>query len=171
MKELQPLPIGIQHFESLRRDGYLYVDKTERIYQLVKSGRYYFLSRPRRFGKSLLMSTIHALFDGKKELFDGTVGQRLKIADMEGLDWEAHPVLHLDLNTERYDAKDKLEYKLNLFLCNAEALYGANEAERAIGTRFEGVIRRAYEKSGQQIISIGMNFSSETRNIEKYVVG
>ena len=84
-------PIGIQNFESLRRDGYFYVDKTALIYQMAKTGRYYFLSRPRRFGKSLLISTIEAYFRGKKELFEG-----LAIGELEK-DWLEYPVLHLDL--------------------------------------------------------------------------
>jgi len=99
MVEMKKLPIGVQNFESLRSEGYFYVDKTELIYRMVSQGRYYFLSRPRRFGKSLLMSTIKALYQGKKELFDGTIGKRLAIANKADITWEAHPVLHLDLNT------------------------------------------------------------------------
>lgn len=89
-------PIGIQNFESLRKDGYYYVDKTEIIYNLVKTGRYYFLSRPRRFGKSLLISTLEAYFQGKKELFTGLAMEKLE------KEWIAYPILHLDLNTENY---------------------------------------------------------------------
>ena len=92
------LPIGIQDFESLRKDGYLYIDKTELVYRLASEGRYYFLSRPRRFGKSLLLSTIKALFLGKRELFKG-----LAIDKKEDWDWAVHPVLHLDLNTNKSD--------------------------------------------------------------------
>mgnify|MGYP000834839235 CR=1 FL=1 len=91
-------PIGIQDFESLRGDGYVYVDKTEHIYRLATTGRYYFLSRPRRFGKSLLLSTIEAYFSGKRELFDG-----LAIAGKEK-EWAEYPILHLDLNSRRYDS-------------------------------------------------------------------
>ena len=96
-------PIGIQNFESLRRDGYFYVDKTALIYQMAKTGRYYFLSRPRRFGKSLLISTIEAYFRGKKELFEG-----LAIGELEK-DWLEYPVLHLDLNIGKYDQPDSLD--------------------------------------------------------------
>ena len=85
-------PIGIQNFESLRNDNYFYVDKTKLIYQLARSGRYYFLSRPRRFGKSLLISTLEAYFEGKKELFRG-----LAIENLEK-DWIKYPILNLDLN-------------------------------------------------------------------------
>ena len=96
-------PIGIQNFESLRLDGYFYIDKTALIYQLVKSGRYYFLSRPRRFGKSLLISTLEAYFQGKKELFEGLAVEKLE------KDWNKHPILHLDLNIEKYDTLESLE--------------------------------------------------------------
>ena len=97
-------PIGIQNFESLRNDGYLYVDKTRLIYQLVKTGRYYFLSRPRRFGKSLLISTLEAYYQGKKELFEGLAIEQLE------KDWIKHPILHLDLNIEKYDTPESLDH-------------------------------------------------------------
>ena len=141
------LPIGIQDFESLRKDGYLYIDKTELVYRLASEGRYYFLSRPRRFGKSLLISTIKALFQGKRELFKG-----LAIDQKEDWDWAVHPVLHLDLNTEKYDSKEKLEGKLNSFLSENEKLYGREEWENTFGIRFEGIIKRAYEKTGQRVV-------------------
>ena len=94
-------PIGIQDFESLRKDNYLYVDKTRIIHNLVSKGRYYFLGRPRRFGKSLLISTLKAYFEGKKELFHGLAMEQLE------QEWRVHPVLRLDLNTEKYDSIDK----------------------------------------------------------------
>lgn len=100
-------PIGVQNFESLRNDGYFYIDKTAMVYQLVKTGRYYFLSRPRRFGKSLLISTLEAYFQGKRELFEGLAMEKLE------KDWVKYPVLHLDLNTEKYDTPESLENKLN----------------------------------------------------------
>lgn len=96
-------PIGIQNFESLREDGYIYVDKTELIYQLVKTGCYYFLSRPRRFGKSLLISTLEAYFLGKKELFKDLAIEKLE------KDWLEYPVLHLDLNAEKFDSPERLD--------------------------------------------------------------
>ena len=141
------LPIGIQDFESLRIDGYAYIDKTEHIYRLVSEGRYYFLSRPRRFGKSLLISTIKALFQGKRELFAG-----LAIDQKEDWDWAVHPVMHLDLNTEKYDKPETLYDRINLFLEENEQIYGKREAERSLGTRFEGIIKRAYEKTGQRVV-------------------
>ena len=88
-------PVGIQNFEKIRKDGYCYIDKTAKIYELVKTGSYYFLSRPRRFGKSLLISTLEAYFQGKKELFEG-----LDIHELEK-EWKQYPVIHLDLNSMR----------------------------------------------------------------------
>ena len=85
-------PIGIQNFEKIRKDGYLYIDKTDLIYQVEKKGSYYFLSRPRRFGKSLLLSTLEAYFQGKKELFEGLAMEKLE------KEWTKHPILHFDLN-------------------------------------------------------------------------
>ena len=119
---LQNLPIGIQNFESLRTDGYLYVDKTQLIYKLVTTGRYYFLSRPRRFGKSLLMSTIHSYFSGRKDLFEG-----LAIETLEK-EWLEHPVLHLDLNTQKNDCQKALDDILEDFLVRLENIYGSNPA-------------------------------------------
>ena len=145
-KELQKLPIGIQNFESLRKDGYCYIDKTAIVYKLVQYGRYYFLSRPRRFGKSLLLSTIKAYFEGKRELFKG-----LAIDSMEDVEWQARPVLYLDLNTEKYDKPEKLDDVLNDFLKKQEALYGSEESERSLGLRFQGIIRRACEKTGHRV--------------------
>ena len=107
-------PIGIQSYESLRRDDYVYVDKTALIYQLVTTGRYYFLSRPRRFGKSLLISTLQAYFEGKRELFEG-----LAIADLEK-EWTARPVLHLDMNTEKFDEPESLRRVLDRHLLQWE---------------------------------------------------
>lgn len=99
-------PIGIQDFESLRVNDYTYVDKTEMIYWLANEGKYYFLSRPRRFGKSLLMSTMAAYFSGQRDLFKGLAMEKLE------KEWKKYPVFHLDLNTDKYDNKDVLEQRL-----------------------------------------------------------
>ena len=138
-------PIGIQNFEKLRKEGFLYVDKTELVYRLIKTGTYYFLSRPRRFGKSLLVSTLEAYFQGKKELFAGLALERLE------KDWAEHPVLHLDLNTQQYNTTESLSTKLNRELVEWEKLYGAEAAEVSLSMRFEGVIRRACEQTGQRV--------------------
>lgn len=139
-------PIGIQSFEKIREQGYIYVDKTALIYQLVATGQYYFLSRPRRFGKSLLISTLEAYFSGKRELFAGL--------EMENLEkeWIKYPVLHLDLNTQKYDSIEKLEGILNDALCRWEDIYGNRESENSLSLRFQGVIRRAAEKSGHNTV-------------------
>lgn len=138
-------PIGIQNFESLRRDGYFYIDKTALVYQLVKTGRYYFLSRPRRFGKSLLISTLEAYFQGKKELFTGLAMEKLE------KDWIEYPILHLDLNIEKYDTPESLNNILEKSLAKWEGLYGANPSERSLSLRFAGVIERACEQTGQRV--------------------
>ncbi|WP_455634011.1 AAA family ATPase, partial [Parabacteroides sp.] len=137
-------PIGIQNFEKIRRDGYFYVDKTALVYQLAKSGSYYFLSRPRRFGKSLLLSTLEAYFEGKKELFAG-----LAIEELEK-NWERYPVLHLDLNTQEYNSVDSLKEKLNIALTEWEKECGSEPAEKSLSTRFEGIIKRTSRKMGQR---------------------
>lgn len=129
-------PIGIQNFESLRNDGYLYIDKTRLIYQLVKTGRYYFLSRPRRFGKSLLISTLEAYYQGKKELFEGLAIEQLE------KDWIKHPILHLDLNIEKYDTPESLDQILNDNLEHWESLYGTRPSEVSFSLRFAGIIQR-----------------------------
>ena len=89
--------------KKIRNDGYFYIDKTELMYQMVKTGSYYFLSRPRRFGKSLLVSTLEAYFQGKKELFEGLAVEKLE------KDWIKYPILHLDLNIEKYDTSESLD--------------------------------------------------------------
>lgn len=139
-------PIGIQNFEKIRTDGFAYVDKTAFVYKLASEGCYYFLSRPRRFGKSLLISTMDAYFSGRKDLFDG-----LALGKLEQ-EWHKYPIMHLDLNTEMYNTVEALNNKLNLALSEWEEQYGSNPNERSLGTRFEGVIRRASEKTGSRVV-------------------
>ncbi|MBQ3635674.1 MAG: ATP-binding protein [Bacteroidales bacterium] len=143
---LQNLPIGVQDFEKLRRENYLYIDKTALIYRLATTGNCYFLSRPRRFGKSLLLSTLKAYFLGKKELFHG-----LAIESLES-DWKEHPVLYLDLNSGEYRDEQSLRSRLNFVLHSWEDEYGVGDEETELPIRFEGVIRRAYEKTGRQVV-------------------
>ena len=138
-------PIGIQNFEKIRKDGYLYIDKTSMIHCLVHTGSYYFLSRPRRFGKSLLLSTLEAYFEGKRDLFKGLALERLET------EWTCRPVLHLDLNIERYDASDSLRNILNRNLVAWEGLYGRDSSEASLSLRFAGVIRRACERTGHRV--------------------
>lgn len=139
-------PIGIQNFESLRQDGYFYIDKTALMYQMVKTGSYYFLSRPRRFGKSLLISTLEAYFQGKKELFTGLAVERLE------KDWIKYPILHLDLNIEKYDTPESLDNILEKSLTAWEKLYGAEPSERSFSLRFAGIIERACKQAGQRVV-------------------
>ena len=139
-------PIGIQNFEKIRNDGYVYVDKTALIYQMATTGSYYFLSRPRRFGKSLLISTMAAYFSGKRELFKGLALEKLEQK------WTKHPILHLDLNTENYTDKDSLNRILNKNLQDWEAVYGTGLGETSLSLRFLGLVRRACEKTGERVV-------------------
>ena len=139
-------PIGIQNFEDLRRNEFVYVDKTRHIYRLTSTGKYYFLSRPRRFGKSLLVSTMEAYFKGKKELFNGLAMEELE------KDWVEYPVLHLDLNGSKYMNAGDLDDVLNMNLCRWEAEYGVSTIYRTPSVRFQAVIDTAYEKTGRQVV-------------------
>ena len=139
-------PIGIQNFEKLRRGGFAYVDKTQYVYELASTGCYYFLGRPRRFGKSLLTSTLRYYFEGRKELFKDLALEQLE------KDWTVHPVLHLDLNTGKYDSLDALRAQLNSHLEMWEALYGDKYKARTPDERFRQVINLAYEKTQQSVV-------------------
>lgn len=139
-------PIGIQDFEKLRTNGYSYVDKSRFVYKLATEGEYYFLSRPRRFGKSLFLSTLEAYFQGKKELFKG-----LAIYDLE-TDWKKYPIFHIDLNTANFREKDSLYTVLNDYLTTWESKYGTRESEATLALRFKGVIARAAEKEGCSVV-------------------
>jgi len=140
------LPVGIQCFEDLRKEGCLYVDKTAYIYRLATTGKPYFLGRPRRFGKSLLVSTLKAYFLGKKELFEG-----LAIADLEK-EWVEYPVFHIDMNVEGYLNLGSLYSALNANLKVLEKKWGAGANEESHAVRFMGLIRRAYEQTGRKVV-------------------
>lgn len=140
---------GIADFESIRQDGRIYVDKTDLIYRLSHESRFVFLSRPRRFGKSLLCSTLDYYFQGRKDLFEG-----LAIAELEK-EWKQHPVLHFDLSL----CKNQLEMsgitsELNRQIEAYERIYGRNETEDSPGKRFAGLIHRAHEKTGLKTVVI-----------------
>ena len=139
-------PIGIQNFEKLREGGYTYVDKTALIYKLAASGTYYFLSRPRRFGKSLLISTMDAYFSGKKELFKGLAMEQMEKG------WIQYPVLHLDLNGITYSSEDVLDQVLNDKLSDWEAEYGITASSTVPGLRFQNIIDAAYESTGHKVV-------------------
>lgn len=139
-------PVGIQSFSDIREGGYFYVDKTALIYKLVQTGKYYFLSRPRRFGKSLLISTLEAYFKGKKTLFKGLAMESLE------KDWIEYPVLHLDLNAKKYEDSSSLLAILNRHLEKWEAEYGAEKRDRAPEERFAYIIDKIYIKTGKQVV-------------------
>ena len=143
---MKKYPIGIQNFEKLRKEGYAYVDKTSLIYNLVDSGNYYFLSRPRRFGKSLLISTFEAYFEGKKELFEG-----LAIAELEK-NWKKYPVIHLDLNAKKFDEASDLVRLIDRQLLVYESVYGTVEQDQTIDDRFVSLIRNMYLKDGERVV-------------------
>lgn len=146
MEQLRKLPIGIQTFEKVRKENFLYVDKTAMVYQLASTFTPYFLSRPRRFGKSMLISTFESYFQGRRDLFAG-----LAIENLEK-DWIEYPVLHLDLNAEKYDTVEALHIILNTNLLQWEEKYGSLKGEDTLSTRFAGIIRRAYEQTGRQVV-------------------
>ena len=139
-------PIGIQNFEKIRKEGYLYVDKTALIHQMATTGSYYFLSRPRRFGKSLLVSTLEAYFQGKKELFEGLAMARLE------KEWLEHPIFHIDLNARSYKGIPDLVSILNEHLEKWEAIYGDQKKDRYLEERFRYMIERAYERTGRKVV-------------------
>lgn len=139
-------PIGIQNFEKIRKEGYVYVDKTSLIHRLVTTGTYYFLSRPRRFGKSLLVSTMEAYFKGKKELFKGLAMEQLE------KDWTEYPVLHLDLNGNDYKSKEIIDKVLDDNLSSWEKIYGVTSTSDVHGLRFKKVIEAAHSKTGKKVV-------------------
>ena len=149
------LPIGVQSFEKLRRDEYLYIDKTPFIWKLVQTSSPYFLSRPRRFGKSLFLSTLAAYFLGQKELFKGLYLEKAEeeqAAQENRAAWQEYPVLYLDFNTGQYNTERALMSQLNLLLSRFEEVYGTNKNEEEVSQRFEGLLKRAYQKTGKQVV-------------------
>ena len=147
MMNVRKYPIGIQTFSEIIRGGYVYVDKTDLVWQLANYAKFIFLSRPRRFGKSLLTSTLESYFRGEKELFQG-----LKIMDLEQ-EWKQYPVIRLDLSTAKgqLTAQD-LRARLMLMLEDYVELYGRKDTEVTPGGLLEGLIRRAYRQTGQQVV-------------------
>lgn len=139
-------PIGQQDFKVLRQQGRLYVDKTRYIEQLVEEDQYYFLARPRRFGKSLFLSTMKYFFEGERELFNGLY------IDSIDWGWDKYPVLHLDLNPERYSEKGKLESILDERFEEWEKKYGIKNLSSDYSQRFRRIIETAHEKTGHQVV-------------------
>lgn len=144
---LQKYPIGIQTFEKIRTGNYLYIDKTQFIQYMMEEGlNYVFLSRPRRFGKSLFTSTLKAYFEGRRELFKGLA------LDKWEKDWIKHPVLHFDLSTAKHNTKEELMAELSMKLAGYEEIYGKESIEITLNQRLAGIIKRAYEKSRQRVV-------------------
>ena len=145
--QLQKLPIGEQSFSKLRRENKLYVDKTEFVYKLTQEdGAYFFLSRPRRFGKSLFLNTLEAYFLGKRELFDG-----LYLGEVE-TEWAVYPVFHFDFNTQTYKSDEDVNVILNDYLTKLETIYGSASTELTPALRIKGLVQRAYEKTGRGVV-------------------
>lgn len=131
--------------KAFAKEG-IYIDKTELIYRLISTGKYYFFSRSRRIGKSLLISTLEAYYSGRKELFQG-----LFINEVE-TDWNSYPILHFDLNAQKYDSLESLNDILNDILVKWEKLYGTEPSEVSLSLRFQGIIQRAAEKTGRSVV-------------------
>ena len=147
MEDLQRYPIGIQTFSEIREGNYLYIDKTEYVYRMTHSASsYMFLSRPRRFGKSLLTSTLHSYFSGRKELFHGLAMEKLE------KEWTEYPVLHFDMSTAKHADSEQLLQELNLKLYGYEQIYGRLEEEVNPNQRLMGLIKRAYEQTGKKVV-------------------
>ena len=139
-------PIGIQSFETIIEDGYVYIDKTALVYDLVHNGQVYFLCRPRRFGKSLLVSTLKCYFEGRKELFEGLAIDRLE------KEWNRDPVLHLSFGGQNYAESTALDEVLEEFVATAEKRYGTDGMAKTLGSRFRAVLRQAHEKTGKKTV-------------------
>lgn len=139
-------PVGEQSFEALREEGFLYVDKTQFISRLVNHGKYYFLGRPRRFGKSLFLSMLRCFFEGKRHLFKG-----LSVDEMEW-PWDKYPVLYLDLNYDRYKNENSLDDTITNNLEEWEYEYEVERIAPTISLRFRNIIRAAHEKTGKRVV-------------------
>lgn len=148
MEQIQRLyPIGIQTFSEIRTKRYLYIDKTAYVYHMTHSAsKYMFLTRPRRFGKSLLVSTLHSYFEGKKELFENLAIEKLE------KEWTAYPVLHFDMSTAKHADRNQLVSELERKLLGYEKIYGRGEGDIEINQRLQGLIERAYTQTGQQVV-------------------
>ena len=143
---MRKYPLGVQTFEDIINGGYLYIDKTALVYELVSSGKYFFLSRPRRFGKSLLVSTLESYFQGRKDLFQGLALQHLEQK------WDVYPIFHIDLATKKYEDGNALDDMLLEYVTSWEQKYGCNKDEIGLERRFAGVVRRACEQTGRQVV-------------------
>ena len=170
-------PIGIQSFDQIIEDGYLYIDKTDMVYNLAHGGKIYFLSRPRRFGKSLLVSTLKNYFLGRKELFKG-----LKIDGMEK-EWKVYPVFHMDFNGGEYTCPGALRDAITGYISDWEKEYCIEDGSRDInlGLRFKRILAQVHEQTGRRavvlvdeydkpildVLDVNKDLEEEHRNILK----
>ena len=147
MEALQRLyPIGIQTFSEIREKNYLYIDKTEYVYRMTHFAKYVFLSRPRRFGKSLLTSTLHSYFSGRKDLFQGLAMERLE------KEWIEYPVLHFDMSMAKHVDKERLERLLDFMLSDYERTFDLDTTVGDANLRLTRLIKCAYEKTGKKVV-------------------
>ena len=147
MEEIRKYPVGMQTFSDIREGNYVYVDKTRYIVDFLRNGsKYVFLSRPRRFGKSLFVSTLQAYYEGRKELFDG-----LALGEYEK-EWVKHPVLHFDMSTAKNQTPEGLEEMLGYMLSEYEQVYGRDELAVQPSQRLQSLVKRAYKKTGQKVV-------------------
>ena len=170
MEQIRKLPLGIQSFEDIRNKDFVYVDKTRYVYELAKTGKPYFLSRPRRFGKSLFLSTLRAYFEGRKDLFYGLYieAHELEIAAAQKAEpWTAYPVLYLDFNTGNFTTFEDLKISLDKKLSEWESLYGIPEenAKYTHADRFSDVIKNAAEKTGKQVVVLVDEYDKPLLNV------
>jgi len=165
------LPVGIQSFEKLRRDGYVYIDKTSFIWNLVQFSNPYFLSRPRRFGKSLFLSTLKAYFLGQKELFTELYLEKAEAERAEQEEraaWQEYPVLYFDFNIGKYTDSDALNERLHVLLREAEAVYDitvAKEEQFFFASRFENLLKSVYRLTGKQVVILVVPHILETPDV------
>lgn len=159
-------PIGIQSFDKIINEGYLYIDKTELIYDLVHNGNIYLLSRPRRFGKSLLVSTLECYFQGRKELFKGLALEKLET------EWKEYPIFHIDFNGKDFTKENELESVLTEFVETQEAIYGKSPFATTLGSRFREILKAAHEKTGLRAVVLIDEYDKpllEVMDLEMYV--
>ena len=150
----------MQTFSKIIKEGYVYVDKTSYIKTLLDQGQFIFLSRPRRFGKSLLLSTLEAYFEGRRDLFKGLA------ADTMDLDWTPRPVLHFDFNAENYSVEDGLEHRLDTLLIGLENKYGQDSRFTTPSQRFSHLIEAAYRQSGREVVILIDEYDKPLLDIE-----
>lgn len=183
MEDLQRLyPIGIQTFSEIREGNFLYIDKTEYVYRMTHASKYMFLSRPRRFGKSLLVSTLHSYFSGREDLFHGLAMEKLE------KEWTVYPVLHFDMSTAKHVDKEQLLQELNLKLFNYEKLYGKEEEEvnpnqrlmelkldKSAAVAMEQINLKNYPERfalcGLPVVKVAVNFDSESGTLGDWEIG